>query len=393
MANTRRARDPLWVDLALAVFVMALGLTSRIDVNAEALGYTRAPDALNTAIIVLQALPLALRRRYPKSVLAVVVGAWGLDRALDYPSTLASAGLILAVHAIGSELPPRASLRIGVGLVAIATSFTVLGTFTLDSVEWPSIIVTFVATAAPLALGREVHQRRRRIQELERRAARAEEEREERARKAVESERARIARELHDVVAHQMAVMTVQAEGARRLARDADPRIVEALDVIREAGHDAMTEMRRMVGLLRMDDASTGARLTPQPGLDRIDDLTRQIREAGLPVEVTVDGNRRALAPGVDVSAFRIVQESLTNALKHAGDGATAHVSLHYGPETLTIEIIDDGRGAAAGLAPDTNGHGLVGMRERVALVDGGFEAGPRPGGGFRVKAELPVHA
>ncbi len=391
MATDKRLRNPLWADSAMAVFVLILGLTSRLDINADTSVYTRAPDWLNTFIIVLQTAPLALRRRYPRSVLLVIMGAWGIDRALDYPTTLAGAGMVLAVHAVGSELPQRVSLRIGVGLVAVATAFTFVGAVTLDSVDYPSVVVTFVATAAPLLLGREVHQRRLRIQELEERAEQAELDREERARKAVEGERSRIARELHDVVAHQMAVMTIQAEGARRLAGDADPRIGEALDVIRSSGHEALTEMRRMVGLLRTEEVDSADALIPQPGLARLADLTQQMHEAGLPVDLAVEGEPRPLAPGVDVSAYRIIQESLTNTLKHAGRGAGATVRMRYGPETLRIEVADDGVGGGSSSGPNGGGHGIVGMRERVAVADGTFEAGPLPGGGFRVVAELPV--
>lgn len=393
MPSDRRARNALLVDGALAVFVLILGLTSRNELDGIAFGYTREPDALNSLIIVLQTLPLALRRRYPRTVLAVIMGTWAVDRVLDYPSTLASAGLILAIHAIGSEMPARNALRIGVPLSLGVAVFTFIGSLVYESVDLVAVVVTFVSIAGPLALGMEVHQRRLHTQKLEERAARAEREREESAQQAVADERARIARELHDVVAHQMAVMTVQAEGARRLARGADPRIGEALDVIRAAGHEALTEMRRMVGLLRAAGPDDGGRPAPQPSLDQIEALARQITEAGLPVDLRIEGDRRPLAPGLDMSAYRIVQESLTNALKHAGAGAMAQVCLTYGPDELMIEVTDDGHGAAARLVGGDGGHGLVGLRERAAVVNGRFEAGPRPGGGFVVRAKLPVHA
>ena len=324
----------------------------------------------------------------------MVVTAWALDRGFDYPSTLSTAGLILSLHAIGSELPPKLSLRWGIVLTAAITAFTAAGTVILESVDYTAIIVTGVATAAPIALGREVNQRRTQVEELEVRAVRAERDREEQARLAVARERTRIARELHDVVAHQMAVMTVQAEGARRLARRSDPRIAEALDVIRNAGHAALTEMRHMVGLLRADDEHSAPDLKPQPGLNRLKELTTLMSEAGLPVEVEIIGPPRQLPPGLDMSAYRIIQESLTNTLKHAGAGATACVAIEYEPELVRLEITDDGIGVPPQPAGyEAGGHGIVGMRERVAVAEGIFRAGPRPGGGFEVVAELPTRS
>jgi signal transduction histidine kinase len=389
----RRRIPPLVVDALLALGLLLLGLTSRVEISdSEAASvFSRDPDAVNTILIVLMSVPLALRRMYPVTVLAVTVAAFAVDRVLDYPNTLAGAGIVLAIHAIGSELPLDRSTKIGGSLVVGITAFTVLGAVTLESVGIGSVIQTSLMAAAPLYLGREVHQRRRRFEELTLRAERAEREREEQARQAVAEERARIARELHDVVAHQMAVMTVQAEGARRLARDADPRIRDALDTIRSAGHEALTEMRRMVGLLRTVDEPERP-LDPQPGLDRLDELVEQMREAGLDVDVAIDGDLRELPPGVALNAYRIVQESLTNTLKHGGRGASATISITYTDEGIRISVTDDGLGAATALErPAESGHGLIGMRERVALLDGEFDAGPRPGGGYAVTARIPV--
>lgn len=389
----RRRLPPVAVDAILALALLLLGLTSRVEITDSDLVsvFSREADTFNTFLIVLMTLPLALRRMYPVTVLAVTVGAFAVDRVLDYPNTLAGAGIVLAVHAIGSELPLQRSTKIGGSLVVGITTFTILGALTLESVGFGSVIQTFLLSATPLYLGREVHQRRRRFEELTLRAERAEREREEQARQAVAEERARIARELHDVVAHQMAVMTVQAEGARRVARDSDPRIREALDTIRSAGHEALTEMRRMVGLLRTVDEPERP-LDPQPGLDRLDELVDHMREAGLAIDVTVAGEPRELPPGVALNAYRIVQESLTNTLKHGGHGASATIALTYTDDGIRISVTDDGLGAASSLdRPAEGGHGLIGMRERVALLDGEFNAGPRPGGGYAVTARLPV--
>lgn len=379
-------------DAALAIGIFVLGFTTRVDVAEAGLGpYRSEPDALNALLIGLGTLPLALRRIYPVSVLVVVLGAWSIDRLLDYPSTLAAAGILLAFHAVGTELSRERSLRIGGTAVALVTGWTSLGAVVLDSVPLVSVLTQFLITAGPLWLGREVHERRRKMEELEERAERAEREREERARKAVEDERARIARELHDVVAHQMTVMTIQAEGARRIATGADPRVREALDTIKATGHSALSEMRRVVGLLRETEAQA-PELTPLPSLDDLESLVEQVRSAGVPVELAVQGTARSLADGVELSAYRIIQESLTNAVQHGGPGVSAEVSVSYGDETLDVLITDDGRGAAS-FSSNGGGHGLVGMRERVAVLGGSFEAGANPGGGYRVHAIIPYQS
>lgn len=227
--------------------------------------------------------------------------------------------------------------------------------------------------------------RRGRERTLERLTLDLEQEREEKARAAVAEERARIARELHDVVAHAISVIVLQARGGRRsLATDpADARA--ALDTIEEVGTQALAEMRRLLGMLRRDDAEIAR--APQPSLRYLDTLAAQMREAGLPVDLAVEGEPIELPPGVDLSAYRIVQEALTNALKHAGP-ATARVVVRYGRDDLELEIADSGPGAAAS---NGEGHGLVGMRERVSLYGGRLEAGPRDGGGFAVSARLPL--
>lgn len=394
MDQRRVKLQPIVVDILIAVGVFTLGLLSRDAVGGSELRdlFSREPDLWNTVLIGVQTLPLALRRRYPATVLLVIIGGFVLDRMFDYPASFATtAGMVVAFHALGSEWDPKRSMRLGWGLIVALIGFTFLGVVTVQSIGYENVLGTLVAVAVPFHIGREVHQRRRRIEALEERAETAEREREEEARVAVAEERARIARELHDVVAHQMTVMTVQAEGARRVAKDGDERVVAALDTIRQSGHEALQEMRRMVGLLRAEP--DGVPLDPQPGVDRLDDLVDQMSDAGLAVELRRDGQPRPLAPGVDVNVYRIVQESLTNALKHGGPGVTASVALNYAPDGLEIAVVDDGRGGASSLADKQAGHGLVGMRERVALLDGEFAAGPAPGGGFEVRASIPVPA
>jgi signal transduction histidine kinase len=223
------------------------------------------------------------------------------------------------------------------------------------------------------------------IGDRERRASVAERERDLVAREAVVEERARIARELHDAIAHNVSMMVVQAGAERRVLDEEQASTREVLQTVEEIGRGALTEMRRLVGMLR---DSSDEPLAPQPGLGDLPRLATQMREAGLPVDLVVEGDPRDLPVGLELSAYRIVQEALTNALKHAGD-ARASVRIRYGPESLELEIVDDGSGAATRV--EGGGHGLVGMRERVALYGGRFEAARRPSGGFTVRALLPI--
>jgi signal transduction histidine kinase len=217
------------------------------------------------------------------------------------------------------------------------------------------------------------------------RAVRAERERVERARLAVADERTRIARELHDVVGHSVSVMTVQASAARRLLKPHQEKEREALLVVEQTGREALAEMRKMVGVLRRPEESPA--LAPQPSLEHIDKLVAHTEERGLPVELRIEGEPQQLPAGVDLTAYRLVQEGLTNAIKHAG-AARAEVVVRYGNGNVEVSVTDDGSGDGGG---ETGGHGLVGMRERVAVYGGELEAGPRAEGGYRLKARLPI--
>ncbi|MGH2968311.1 MAG: sensor histidine kinase, partial [Solirubrobacteraceae bacterium] len=205
------------------------------------------------------------------------------------------------------------------------------------------------------------------------------------AREAVVEERARIARELHDVVAHAISVIVLQARGGRRMLAEDPDDTRRALDAIEHAGAQALAEMRRLLGMLRQADDELA--LAPRPSLTRIDELVAQLAATGLPVAVTVEGEPLELPPGIDVSAYRIVQEALTNALKHAGP-ARAHVTLRYTPDELELVIVDDGAGTGNG---GGSGHGLAGLRERVAVYGGELESGRRAEGGYALRARLPL--
>lgn len=383
-------RVPGWVfDVTLALALAAASIIdlATIDPEVEAV-HAQPGDGWTVLLILAQALPLALRRVYPTAVLSVVSAAWMIDRFVDYPSTLAVFSLLFAFHAVGSELPRRRSLLVGWSWIAVLVGFTLIGYFYAD-VNLGSALVMAVFTTFPFLLGREIHERRLLQEKLEIRADHLEKEREVKAADAVRSERQRIARELHDVVAHQMTVATVQTAAARKLLRSDPRRAEESLAAAEQAGHEGLTEMRRLLGVLRTDD---GAERAPQPGLERLPELIEQLQEAGIPIEIRIDGSPQPLPAGVDLNAYRIIQESLTNTLRHAGPSATAAVSLRYEPDALSIEVTDTGRGVTA-VGTEGAGHGIIGMRERVALLDGTLTAGPQRGGGFRVEAVLPLVA
>lgn len=249
------------------------------------------------------------------------------------------------------------------------------------------LLINGVSMVVIFLIGRTVRARREVAQALKDRAAAAEDGRAAHAEQAVAEERRRIARELHDVVAHHVSVISVMATGARRVLKHDYDAAEQALSTIEQTSRTTLRELRRLLFLLRIE-AETESALTPQPGLDGIRTLVDQIAEAGLPATLRVSGDPCTLDPGVALTAYRIVQEALTNALKHAGAQATAEVRMTFEPEQLTIEIFDTGQGPAAVGAP---GHGLLGMRERVAIYGGSLRTGPRPGGGFRVYAKIPV--
>ncbi len=375
-------------DVAIALAMLALGLIGSMQIGEHAdSAFTRDIDVFHYVLIALLTLPLALRRVYTVPVFIVVLLTWIVDRGLDYPDTPASAAVAIVFFTVGAELDRRGSLLVGGISAAVITGWTALGIVVLESVTASDLFTTLIATLTPLLLGREMHERRRRVEELRERAERAEREREERAKQAVLEERSRIARELHDVVAHQMTVVTLQAEGAKRVAAGSDPRVIEALETIRTAGHSALTEMRRTLGLLRRTDDT--AQTVPLPRLSDIDDLISQMRAAGVEVDFEVTGERRPLSDGAELSAYRIVQESLTNAVRHGGPGVAASVAITFEPDHLEVSVSDDGRGSASGT--DNGGHGIIGMQERIAVLGGEFQAGPKAGGGFLVHATIPI--
>jgi signal transduction histidine kinase len=333
---------------------------------------------------LLWTLPLLLRRRFPFAApvfaFAMQTGVAFADPDLGVETTMSLAWLLTfwVVGAYNERRQAIVGALIGfASIIVIARQDVRVG---LDEVIWG-----IVFGGAICLIAYALQRRTARAAELEERAARLEREREERTRAAVEAERRRIARELHDVIAHTVSVMTIQA-GAARLLLDDDPeRAVGPLISVEETGRQALTEIRRLFEVTRehADDVPFG----PRPGIANLDALVDHARRAGLPVELAVEGEPVTLSPGLELAAYRVVQEALTNSLKHAGR-TTARVGVRYGRDALDLEIVDRGRGPTR---REGTGHGLIGMRERVALYGGELEAEPRTEGGFVVRARLPV--
>jgi signal transduction histidine kinase len=283
--------------------------------------------------------------------------------------------LLLAVYSAAAHTSGRRTLLAG----AMTLAFYVIDLVAFDpaGITPEGIVFYALLYGAPWVAGRAVRQRRLNDTQLEHERARAA--------AAIAEERARIARELHDVVAHSISVMVLQARGGRRVLDSEPSDARDAFGTIERTGQQALDEMRRLLGMLRRSDEEIA--LAPQPSLRELGRLVEQVRAAGLPVQVTVEGEPRELPPGVDLSAYRIVQEALTNVLKHAGP-ARARVVLRYGADDFELEIADDGPGTGYGSGA---GFGLVGMRERVSVYGGEFEAGRRPEGGYALRVRLPI--
>jgi signal transduction histidine kinase len=302
----------------------------------------------------------------------------------DYESNVCVQISLIGTYTVGAYGNGRERL---VGLGALALAFLLLGVFGAPDLDATGYVANVAIFAAAYFFGSTIRNRRLYMDELEARAAALERERDEEAKRAVADERLRIAQELHDVVAHSMGVIAVQA-GVGAHVIDTDPvEAKKSLEAISETSRATLTEIRRMLGVLRED---TGAEYAPAPDLAELPRLVDSVRAAGLDVEMTVAGSGAGVPPGVSFTGYRIVQEALTNVLKHAGP-ARADVTVDYEPGLVRLEVTDDGRGANGRVTH--GGHGLVGMRERVAVYGGTLTAAPRAGGGFRVAATLPYGA
>jgi signal transduction histidine kinase len=381
---TARGTRELVVDGALALAFAALSLSLIASFDMPAGGFEH-PAGVGVALALVHTLAIAWRRRAPLAVLAVCVLTGIGYAATGLPVVGLGPAIVVPVYTVAAELDRRRSLT---GLAAVEAGALVAQLLAHNSAGWDTDLGNAVVLAAAWLLGDQARRRRQEAAAHADRARRLEQAEGELARHAVADERLRIARELHDVVAHSMSVIAVQA-GTGRLVIDEDPAAArEALAVIETASRQTLDELRRLLDVLRSDDEAAGP-LVPTPGLADLDGLVAQVVSAGLPVEVRVEGDRRPLPAGVDLTAFRIVQEALTNVRRHAR-ASSAHVVLRYGADRVRIEVTDDG---ASGKAANGSGHGIAGMRERAALYGGTLDAEPAASGGFRVTASLPYEA
>jgi signal transduction histidine kinase len=372
------ARWPRTADavLAIAVFLATVFL---VDGPGDTM-LIRPIDALSVpGVLIFGAAAAALywRRRAPLAVLAVALAAWVAMFASDYTHGWAT---IIALYSVGRY---AANAWWGAAGAGVATAVINIDGLRGPEPWWVYVVFGSLFMFGPWYVGRRLRLRQERAAQLVR-------ERAAEARRIVAEERTRIARELHDVVAHRVSLMTVQAGGAKAVAGEDPAAALQAMGAVEEAGRQALDELRHLLGVLRPESDKVDG-LGPQPGLGDLPRLIEQIRRAGVDVALTVDGLPAGLPARLDLFAYRIVQEALTNVLKHAGPGARTEVRLRTDRSGLVIEVLNDGGGAIADDVSAPGGHGIIGMRERALLLGGRLDAGPRAGGGFQVIAHLPT--
>jgi signal transduction histidine kinase len=341
---------------------------------------------LNALVAALYTLPVLLASRWPLPSFLVVLGACTVDVALGGHGGTQWFAIVLVVYALGRYAGPRSS---AVGLAVLTVLVLAVDIPRLqDGDPVDEVLPGWFILAGVWGLGRWTARRRHEVVELATRAEVLARDQEEAARAAVALERARIARELHDLVAHALAVVVLQAQAAQRVLDTDTAAAQRALLAIEQTGREGLTELRRMLDILVVDVPAE--ELDPAPGLGQLDALADRVRQAGVPVTVSVEGDPRPLPVAVDLSAYRIIQEALTNVLKHAAD-ATASVGVRYRSGEVELQVRDDGSGHGADPSHEIVGRGLINMRERAHLFGGRFEATTLPGGGFAVTAVLPT--
>jgi signal transduction histidine kinase len=396
MDDNRSMRRSDWV-VAVAMFAVAtFSIFILRDVVPDKIT-SKLPYWGDILITAVMTLPLAWRRVKPLWVVGLVGPLFGLYRFLEVPeANVSSFAIFLAIFAAGaySDAPARNLLRgMAVGFSGLALIYSVFGEEDLVGFDGLTLVLLSVAVNAGFfiaawLLGDAWRRRRLDAAELARRADQLASEREERARRAVLDERVRIARELHDVVAHHVSVMGVQAAGARRILESDPARAADALASVEDSSRQAVTELHRLVGFLRSDGEE--ASVEPQPTIEDLDELVERVRETGLPVEVRKIGRPRELPLAVGLSAYRIVQEALTNVIKHA-DNAPTTVIVSYLDNALELQVVNTRSPSPQPITDEPGGRGQLGMRERAAMVGGDLSVGPIKGGGYRVAARLPT--
>ena len=350
------------------------------------------PWFVSIPVNIATVAPLVIRRKYPlvSAYLILCIGAVHAWLELGVTSLITG---VIAVYTL-VVFTSRRHAGVYVTLLAVGSGVQLALQYQNDLLV--NLLTVAVLTAFPWVLGEFVGARRAYQRELEARLALLETERDHAAMMAVAQERSRIARELHDVVAHSVSVIVVQADGASYALRESPEVAERAVRTISETGRSALAELRRLLDVLRGEDVAGEPRV-PQPDVDELVELVDRVRVAGLAVRLDLGDDLDALPAGVSLGVYRIVQESLTNTLKHAGDGARAVVTVHHDDDGVRVEVYDDGAGKARELAPagdaaaPQGGNGVIGMRERAHVYGGTLEAGPEPGGGWRVTAALPV--
>ncbi len=370
------------------VVVVALALTALAQVWQAPEGEWEGGRAVQSVLVAGFTLPLLVRRRFAATVFGIVVAAAWVQLELGGDLGQPFFAVVIGLYSAGAHAPAPQTF---VGPAAIALQVVFVDVPRLrDGDPVDEVVPAWFLLVGIWAFGRWMRHRARESLDLTERAKAAERDLKEQAARAVAEERARLARELHDLVAHSMGVIVIQAQGAQRAIGTAPDQARAALASIETAGRTGMAEMRRLLGLLTTTEEDAGT--TPQPTLKDIPDLVARVREAGLHVDLTINGTVRDLQPGVELTGYRVVQEALTNVLKHA-ERSTVQVRINYEAECLDIEVRNRGsRGDDVGAPADRGGHGLVGMRERVGLYGGTLRTGFRPDGqGFAVHARIPV--
>jgi signal transduction histidine kinase len=396
MTERLSARQWVLIDIVVAALVYAA------SAGQIAAGGPTAPSgpgwtAARAVAVAAACASIPFRRRFPTAVLGIVSVAVAFINAAGGPPSLGGGGGGLLVLAVPLAVYPvvlaskrrRAVLEIGAAVAAIEVGALVAP----GGPDWGATLPGLALAAVGWLAAENARTRRAYIDGVVERAAEREREREERVRRASTDERVHIARELHDVVAHAMSIIAIRSGVARMALQTRPQEVGEALGIIEDTSHQALQELRSIVGVLRGAESDTPAQREPAPGLADLEQLLTQIGEAGVPVRLRVEGEPKRLPPGVDLSAYRIVQEALTNVVRHAAP-ATAELILRYLPAEITIEVTDNGRSSpessTGGQSTNGTGHGLIGMRERVALYGGKLQAEPTPTG-FHVLARIPT--
>jgi signal transduction histidine kinase len=390
LRSMRRAPGPLLIDGITALAVFAL-IAQQLITRHVLLPGQRPTTVLTWLLPVVIVAPILTHRRFPRASVAVCLAAVALYAAGHYVAYPGYAIFVLtfdiALHSDEQVSVPTlfaSAVVLGVAVDLQPAKVAVLATYLLSE----------ICVGAAWLVGWNLRRRRARWAELQARTERLERERQEEARRAVAEERLRIARELHDVIAHSMSVIAVQSAVGNHVIDTQPAEARQALAAIEATSRSALTEMRRLLGVLRREGEPRGS-LTPAPGLVDLASLVAQVQDAGLRVWINVEGQRGSVPPGVDLSAYRVIQEALTNVIKHAGS-SSATVTIRYGDDSVAVEITNQGPAAPHLHVPRPrigSGHGIIGMRERVAVFGGEFAAGPRPDGGFLVRACFPIAA